>query len=300
VGEHAVGHSIAQPAIVPETAQVPDVRIPKRIIQTARQRLLSLKQRAFATNVRLLNAEYELCLFDDQDVLRFVEREYPQHRRTFESFRYPIQRVDFFRYLAVYRLGGFYLDLDVLLATGLSRLDSAGCVFPFEGLTFSRFLRDRGMDWEIGNYAFGATAGHPFLEAVIENCVRAQRDPEWAKQMMRGVPPLSRDEYHVLYTTGPGLVSRTLVENPAIASTVVVLFPEDVCNSQSWNQFGTAGVHAMEGSWRNRSGTVRRRVAQRWEAWAMRRLMRESRSRGATRQIATRPPPTCFAVGEEP
>ena len=50
------------------------------------------------------------------------------------------------------------------------------CVFPFEELTLSRLLRHHGIDWEIGNYAFGAEAGHAFLEAVIENCVRAQRD----------------------------------------------------------------------------------------------------------------------------
>src|SRR5262249_25678367 len=163
-------------------------------------------------------------------------------------FTVPIQRYDFFRYLAVYRLGGFYLDLDVLLATGLSDLRSTGCVFPFEGLTFSRWLRDTGMDWEIGNYAFGAAAGHPFLEAVIENCVRAQRDPLWVPQMLRGVPPLSRIDHYVLYTTGPGLLSRTLAENPALASTVTVLFPEDVCEPTSWNQFGSVGIHMMEGT----------------------------------------------------
>ena len=261
-----------------------DRRIPARIIQTSKQRQLSLKQRAFATNVQLLNPGFDTCFFDNHDVVRFVDREFPKHRRTFEAFAFPIQRYDFFRYLAVYRLGGFYLDLDVLLTTGLSALSAAGCVFPFEGLTFSRLLRDAGMDWEIGNYAFGAAAGHPFLEAVIENCVRAQRDPSWVRPMMRGVPPLSRAEHYVLYTTGPGLLSRTLAENPALASTVTVLFPEDVCDPQSWNQFGTLGVHAMEGTWRRTTSMFRRRLAQHWEAWTMRRLLRESRRRGATRR----------------
>src|SRR6266446_1187968 len=75
--------------------------------------------------------------------------------------------------------------------------------FPFEGLTLSDFLRNQHkMDWEIGNYAFGAAAGHPFLEAVIENCVRAQKDPSWVKHMMRGLPYFLRAEYYVLNTTG--------------------------------------------------------------------------------------------------
>ena len=43
------------------------------------------------------------------------------------------------------------------------------------------------IDWEIGNYAFGAEPGHPFLKVVIENCVKAQKDPGWVKPMMRGL-----------------------------------------------------------------------------------------------------------------
>jgi hypothetical protein len=273
-----------------------DKCIPRRIIQTGKQRQLSLKQRAFATNVQLLNPGYNTCFFDNDDVERFVNREFPEHRRTFDAFAFPIQRYDFFRYLAVYRLGGFYLDLDVLLTSGLSGLSAAGCVFPFEGLTFSRLLRDAGMDWEIGNYAFGAAAGHLFLEAVIENCVRAQRDPSWVRPMMRGVPPLSRADHYVLYTTGPGILSRTLAENPTLASTVTVLFPEDVCEPQSWNQFGTLGVHVMEGTWRRRTSVFRRRLAQHWEAWAMERRLRESRRRGPTRPITPCLLPSCSRV----
>jgi inositol phosphorylceramide mannosyltransferase catalytic subunit len=73
-------------------------------------------------NLRLLNPDYECLFFDDQQVQAFLDREFPQYRRVFDSFPVPIQRYDFFRYLAVYRHGGFYFDLDVLLASGLSDL----------------------------------------------------------------------------------------------------------------------------------------------------------------------------------
>jgi hypothetical protein len=260
--------------------------IPTRIIQTAKHRTLSLKQRAMAANLRLLNPDYECIFFDNLDVERFIDQEFPQYRPVFDAFRFPIQRYDFFRYLAVYRLGGFYFDLDVLLASDLSSLLPSGCVFPFEGLTFSSLLRSYGMDWEVGNYAFGAIAGHPFLGAVIENCVRAQKDPSWVKPMMRGVPPFSRDAHAVLYTTGPGLVSRTLAENPALAKTVTVLFPDDVCDARTWNRFGNFGVHLMEGTWRPPSSFLRRRFAQQWEVWALRNRVRQSRRLGQTRTLA--------------
>jgi len=259
--------------------------IPRRIIQTAKSRNLSLKHRAMMANLKLLHPDYEHCFFDNADVDAFIDREFPKYRAVFDGFRFPIQRYDFFRYLAVYRLGGFYFDLDVLLASDLAPLLPTGCVFPFEGLTLSHLLRSYGVDWEIGNYAFGAAAHHPFLEAVVENCVRAQREPAWVKPMMRGVPPLSGTEYSVLYATGPGLVSRTLAENADLAKTVTVLFPDDVCAVESWNRFGDYGVHLMEGTWRLSSGYLRRRIAQTIESWAIQRCIREGRRRGTTRRF---------------
>src|SRR5215831_15517824 len=166
------------------------LRIPKRIIQTGKTAQQPLRNRGMTSNIRLLNPDFEYMFFDDERVKKFIIEEFPQYRAVFESFRVPIQRFDFFRYLAVYRYGGFYFDMDVLLASGLSNLLELACVFPFEGLTFSSFLRSHHqMDWEIGNYAFGAAPGHPFLGAIIENCVRAQQDPAWVKPMMRGMPP---------------------------------------------------------------------------------------------------------------
>lgn len=237
------------------------------------------------STIRLLNPDYEYIFFDDQGVEKFVDQEFPQYRTVFYSFRFPIQRYDFFRYLAVYRYGGFYFDLDVLLASSLSGLLESGCVFPFEGITFSHFLRTHyKMDWEIGNYAFGAAPGHPFLEAIIENCVRAQKDRAWVKPMMRRLPLLSRSEFFVLNTTGPGLISRTLAENPELAKMVLVLLPDDVCDSTNWNRFGDLGIHLMDASWRINKGRVRKRLALEWEGWKLRRLLKKSTALGKTRR----------------
>jgi hypothetical protein len=259
-------------------------QIPRRIIQTGKTAHQPLRNRAMMSTLRLLNPDYEYLFFDNGQVEAFIDAEFPKYRPVFDAFRFPIQRYDFFRYLAVYRYGGFYFDLDVLLASCVSGLLESGCVFPFEGLTFSQFLRTRHqMDWEIGNYAFGAAAGHPFLEAIIENCVRAQRDPAWVKPMMRGLPLLFRSEYVVLNTTGPGLVTRTLAENPNLGRSVTVLFPDDVCDFRQWNRFGDLGIHMMDGSWRVQTGRTRRRLAQRWEAWMLDRLVKESTRLGKTR-----------------
>jgi len=258
--------------------------IPKRIVQTDKIAPQSLRIRAMVSNIRLLHPDYEYLFFDNEAVEKFIDREFPQYRGVFDAFRIPIQRYDFFRYLAVYKYGGFYFDMDVLLASNVSGLLEFGCVFPFEGLTFSRYLRSQHkMDWEIGNYAFGAAPGHPFIGAIIENCVRAQKDPSWVKPMLRGLPPLLKPEFSVLYSTGPGLATRTLAENPDLAKKVMVLFPQDVCDLDNWNRFGDIGVHLMVGSWRLNKGRVRQRLVGEWETWRLRGLLRESAAFGKSR-----------------
>ncbi|HXM98390.1 MAG TPA: glycosyltransferase [Candidatus Dormibacteraeota bacterium] len=236
-------------------------------------------------SVKLLNPDFEYKFFDEEHRQAFIDEEFPEYRKVFDSFRLPIQRYDFFRYLAVFKHGGFYFDLDIMLARGISDLVEFGCVFPFEALTVNEFLRKQlKMDWEIGNYGFGAAAGHPFLEAVIENCIRAQKDPGWVRPMTRGLPYLSRSEYYVINTTGPGLVSRTLAENPKLAGTVEVLFPEDVCDQKNWNCFGDFGVHLRDASWRSKGNYIRRQFANRWENLKMQSLIKESLKLGRTRQ----------------
>src|SRR5437879_786840 len=88
--------------------------IPKRTIQTGKDADQPLRTRAMMCNLRLLNPDYEYLFFDNHQVETFINQEFPQYRGVFDSFQFRIQRYDFFRYLAVYRHGGFYFDLDVM------------------------------------------------------------------------------------------------------------------------------------------------------------------------------------------
>jgi inositol phosphorylceramide mannosyltransferase catalytic subunit len=262
------------------------VGIPKRIIQTGKNQYLSLLERAAVVNLKLLNPDFEYLFFDDAAVETFIGAHFPQYQAVFDHFAQPIQKYDFFRYLAVYHYGGFYVDLDVMLAKSLSDLCEHTCVFPFEELSLHRFLREvHGMDWEIGNYAFAATAQHPFIGAIIENCVKAQRNPAWAEVMWRAVPRLFRDSFYVLDTTGPGLVSRTLAEFDGVAEHVHVLFPVDVCDATKWHQFGDYGVHLQAGSWRKKSGLIKRRLSMAWTERTRAQGFEESSVLGPDRKL---------------
>ena len=178
------------------------------------------------------------------------------------------------------------IDLDVLLAQSISPLLDHTCVLSFEELTVNQFLRrNYGMDWEVANYGFGAAPQNAFIGSLIENCVRFLNEPSWGYQMMQGVPGAFQELLIVPCTTGPGMVSRTLAENPHLAKDVTILFPEDVCDERTWHQFGNFGVHLQQGAWRSRHGYVRRRLANLWESRMRRRLHRESRAHGKSRSL---------------
>lgn len=262
--------------------------IPHRIIQTAKSRDLPPLARAAATNLKLLHPDWEYLFFDDEAVERFIASECPaRYREQFFAFPRKIQRFDFFRYLAVHRFGGFYFDLDVFLFESLERLTPFQCVFPFEELTLNGYLRRTcHIDWELGNYAFGASAGNPFLGQLIENCVRAQQEPDWARPLMEGIPAFFRQDFNVLHTTGPGMVTRTFAESPQSAEDVHVLFPDDVCQEAGWHRFGSFGVHLMEASWREQKNPFIRRLALYWESRRRARLLGESRKLGPSRSFA--------------
>jgi len=260
------------------------LKIPKRIIQTGKSFDLSPFSKAAVSNIRLLTPDFEYLFYTDLQVQEFIEKKFPEYLQVFQSFRYPIQRYDFFRYLAIYHLGGFYFDLDVFLSSRIVDLLEFSCVFPFEELTISTFLRKAcGIDWEIGNYAFGAVAGHPFIEKIIHNCVRAQREADWVQLMMASIPRLFREEFIVLNTTGPGLVTRTLAENPEVAKQVKVLFPPNVLESKNWHCFGEFGVHLQAGGWRKHKNLAYRLLARNWELWKRKKLLEDSIKLGKSR-----------------
>lgn len=266
-----------------------EIQIPARIIQTAPTRDLAPADRAAAASLRLHHPGWEYLFFDDTDIEDFVAMEFPEHRATLDDFPHAVQRADFFRYLAIYRLGGFYVDLDVILETSLEDLRPLAAVFPFEEISLNQHLRDaHGIDWEIGNYAFGATPGHPFLEAVIGNCVRAASNPGWNEPMFRGIPRWVRPAFSVLNSTGPGLLTRTLAEHPDTSAGVTVLEPAlgcDVCDPSNWHRIGHYGVHLMNGTWRHPHGGVIRRARLLWERRQRRRLLARSRALGPVRHF---------------
>ena len=246
--------------------------IPKILIQTWRELQLPAQFAELAERLRRAHPSWTYLLFDDQDIEAFVRARQPRWLPLFEALTYaPIQRIDLFRYLAIEHFGGFYLDLDVLLLQPLDALttalapsarDGGGsapvaipvAIFPFERLVdprvHSTLVEHTGFGGLVGQYAFGATPGHPFLRAILRCIRRASREPGWARVPARPDGD-DDDDKTVHYTTGPALVTRAYIEGGFLDSVRLLystmLGPSD---PSGWGAFGPYGVHLHAGTWK--------------------------------------------------
>ena len=224
-------------------------RIPRRIIQTWRTVALPPPFAALAARLRALHPDFEYLLFDDAMVVDFMATHYAAYGELFRSFPRNVQRIDLFRILAIHHFGGFYFDLDIELDEPIDELLRHRCVFPFECINSDpAFCAAHGDDGVVGQYAFGATAGEPFLLRIAENMARAARTPEWA-MVPGGRDAREREIRHILYTTGPLLVTRTYVTEPELAREITLIDAGARLDPGTWYRFGRFGRHLMLGSW---------------------------------------------------
>lgn len=234
--------------------------IPKRIIQVwgDGENNTSIFAKASMANVKMINSDFEYLFFDDEKIYDFTRKYFPEYQFMFDSFRFKIQKYDFFRYLAIYYYGGFYFDLDVFLYKSLFDLLENDCVFAFERIGINTYTkREFNLHWDVGNFAFGAKPGHPFLGKIIENCIKAQKEPKWMEVMLKSIPLMFRKDAYVICTTGPGIVTRTYAENFDLRSTLKILTPTNIYDKSNWTHFGNYGFdlscYSKKSAWRKRT-----------------------------------------------
>lgn len=169
--------------------------------------------------IKAMNPSWEHRLYRDKDVENFIRSEYGDlifsyYEKIDRS--YAAARVDFFRYLLIYRKGGIYLDLksttdrpldDVLLPDDLYILagwrNEAGS--EFEGWGRDPLLAEE-LPSEYQQWHIIAAPGHPFLKAVIG---KVMENIETYRPWSHGV-----GHKGTFRTTGP--VAYTLAIHPLI------------------------------------------------------------------------------------
>jgi len=228
------------------------ITIPKRIIQVwfdkeAKSGVVSRKYPnifdKYVDSVQSMNPEYEYMFFDMSQAEAFLKEYYPNYYATYLRLPVFIQKIDFFRYVAIYHYGGFYLDLDVrALKPFDDALISHKAVFPIDEYVLAEYQTDKrfrrfrknGVDFLPGQYAFGAIAGHGFLKRLIDK-IHKNIDA-YERLVLPG-------EKYVYSTTGPDFVADEYMDY-AEKEDIFIL---DNGNRQ---MFGDYGKHDCIGTWK--------------------------------------------------
>lgn len=219
--------------------------VPKIIIQTGANRM-DPKFAPYVAAMRAHNPDFQYMYFSDDDIAEFFQTNYPEYLSTYRRLPVFIQKIDFFRYLAVYHHGGFYFDLDV---KSLAPLDAAVAnhqlVFPVDEYIsgpmqsqprYTKIYKNN-IHFFLGQYAFAAVPKHPFIKLLVDT-IHANID-SYISEYATG-----RDrEMYVYRTTGPDFVSN-LYADYAGKSQVFILTHE------RRQMFGKYAKHDCFGSWK--------------------------------------------------
>jgi len=217
--------------------------IPKIIIQTWKSNVVPQRYMQLIQSIKVNHPDYQYLFFTDQDIEEFLKSNYPEYYQTYLNLPIKIQRIDFFRYVAVYHFGGFYMDLDMLCLKSFDDLLKYTCIFPvdeFISKPLCKFPRykpycDKGYYYLLGQYAFAAYPRHPFVKAIVDKIHTS------INKYIKYVNFDSED--YVYKTTGPDFVTSMYI-NYKEKDDILVL------NNGKRQYFGDYAKHNFFGTWK--------------------------------------------------
>ncbi|KAI8627787.1 nucleotide-diphospho-sugar transferase [Xylariaceae sp. FL1651] len=104
-----------------------------------------------------LNPDWEYKLWTAKVSREFIEYEFPWFLSTYDSYKFPIQRIDVIRYFALRHFGGIYIDLD------------NGCLQSLDAITYFPAFTTDGGHGTLSNNIIGGQPGHPFFHFLTES-----------------------------------------------------------------------------------------------------------------------------------
>jgi mannosyltransferase OCH1-like enzyme len=222
--------------------------IPKIIIQTWKTKSIPQKYKNDIISIKKYNENYQFLFFSDDDIHYFLQNNYPNYYITYNKLPVIIQKIDFFRYIAIYHYGGFYFDLDITCMYPLDEILKYECVFPVDQhLTFNKCNKkrlkkycDAGMKILLGQYAFGAKQHNEFIKLLIDT-IHDNIDvyiDEYNKNYKDG------NKLHYVYSsTGPDYVTDIYMDYPKKQNIHILQSEKD-------QYFGKYAKHNHYGTWK--------------------------------------------------
>lgn len=196
--------------------------------------------RPYYDELKKKSIDWKINFFTDISAQSIMKRYLPQYYKTYLNYSYDIQRADFFRIAIIYLIGGFYLDLDMILLKKLDDLCSNNIVLGQE--RFISMDEDKNClnRQRIANYMFGSIPRHSFWINCMDNMTKNS-----SKKINR--------EEDILETTGPGMLTHTYHEYKNHYNDINVLITNKKCLKWCEKEschFGEYAAHMHLGTWR--------------------------------------------------
>jgi len=229
--------------------------IPKLLHLTSKDGKLKAIPRKCMTRLRDLHPGWPICIYNDDEARRVIQRNLPELLGVYDSYPMTIQRTDMFRVVIVYLYGGFYLDTDLYCLKPFDSLRKFGLVLGEEIYLSDEQCAKLGHQYplRVANYMFAGVPRHPFLLGFLQEMVRRSRQ-------------VIRKEDDILESTGPGLLTNFYHDNRDNYPDIVLLPNKDRTCLNKWCKavschFGDYGAHLHIGSWRwSRKKSIFRKI----------------------------------------
>ncbi|KAI5361218.1 Putative glycosyltransferase, DXD sugar-binding, nucleotide-diphospho-sugar transferase [Septoria linicola] len=101
------------------------------------------------------NPDITITTWNATAARELLETHYPWFIATYDSYPYPIQRVDTIKYFVLYHFGGIYMDLDIAFRRSLTPLMKFPAWFP------------KASPLGVNNDLMASRAKHPVVEMMI-------------------------------------------------------------------------------------------------------------------------------------
>jgi len=225
--------------------------IPKIIIQTWKTNDIPEKYHSSIESVKKINKGFEYLYFTDDDIDTFLKNSYPEYYETYLKLPVVIQKIDFFRYIAVYHYGGFYYDLDMIALYPLDELLNYKCIFPIDEFIYKercsnvrfQYFCNKKMEFLLGQYAFGARKNDPFIKMLIDG-IHNNIDSYIALNNKVKLINDKKTNFNYIYkTTGPDYVTNMYYHYKNKNDIHILIFDKS-------QYFGKYAKHNCYGTWK--------------------------------------------------
>lgn len=280
-----------------------DSRVPRLIFATDKDYTIAddPERGRWLRSCMAANPGWEVRLFSDEDSLAFVASEFPEYLGAYQALGHNVQRADYFRYLALLRYGGVYVDTDVECKEPFSAIVGAedtlvvGWENEFPTVSYAT-LRTYARQKQVLQWALIGAPGHPALRDVSDHIAR------FATHVF--TPNKDRN---ILEVTGPGAWTDCVLRRVPPRATALQFadWPVKLLPRVSMGNFpfgldglpaGAPGeiiVHQFKGSWKVKED---RHLEPRWSSrnpgpWILRPFVAWAMSRFPSyREIPDGPP----------